>query len=575
MKKIFSLALFLFLFSFTQAKAESISNFSVDIKINKDASVFVTESIAYDFGSLQRHGIYRFIPYRYKARGGTYKLNFSQISVTDEFGNPYKFFSNYKDGNLYLKIGQEDKLVTGQHIYIIKYKVERAVNYFSDHDEFYWNVTGNGWPVPIEKAVARVYLPRPLSVGDLSAACFIGVYGSDKECQEKKVLSQSAEFFSGNLSANEGLTIVLGWPKGIVYEPTWWENLFFKVKDNLILFLPLFVLVIMFGLWWKKGRDPKGRGVIIPRYSPPDNLTPVEVGTIVDERVNRRDTVSIIIDLAVRGYLKITRVEEKNLWRKKVDYELEQVRPADKSLKFFEMIFLDGLFRHQPTVAKYIGFPDDKKILLSDLKGDFYSTINEVEKSVYAEVAKSGYFSKNPNEVRFVYFGIAIAFVVLGFFAARIWGQLYFLSFLLSGLIIGFFGLFMPRKTSKGVRAYEHILGLKEYLQVAEKDRLKFHNSPQKNPKLFEKLLPYAMVLKVEKEWAEQFKDIYKQPPSWYNDPSISVFNIVFFMNSLHSFSTSAASVLNFQKSSASAGGSGFSGGFSGGGFGGGGGGSW
>lgn len=87
--------------------------------------------------------------------------------------------------------------------------------------------------------------------------------------------------------------------------------------------------------------------------------------------------------------------------------------------------------------------------------------------------------------------------------------------------------------------------------------------------------MPYAIVLKVEKQWAEQFKDIYKQPPSWYEDPSASTFNTLVFINSLHSFSVSTISTLNSQGSSASSGGSGFSGGFSGGGFGGGGGGSW
>jgi uncharacterized membrane protein len=135
----------------------------------------------------------------------------------------------------------------------------------------------------------------------------------------------------------------------------------------------------------------------------------------------------------------------------------------------------------------------------------------------------------------------------------------------------------MPQKTLKGVATKEYILGLKKYLSVAEKDRLKFHNAPDKNPQRFEKLLPYAMVLGVEKEWAEQFKDIYKQNPNWYEDRTGSpvAFNSLIFVNSLNSFSSEANSSLYSNPSSGASGGSGFSGGGSGGGFGGGGGGSW
>jgi uncharacterized membrane protein len=148
-------------------------------------------------------------------------------------------------------------------------------------------------------------------------------------------------------------------------------------------------------------------------------------------------------------------------------------------------------------------------------------------------------------------------------------------SAIISAIIVFVFGFLMPARTHKGVLAKEYILGLKEYLMVAEKDRIKFHNAPEKNPKQFEKLLPYAMVLGVEKEWAEQFKDIYIQNPSWYNDPSGANFNSLVLLSSLNSFSSSTNSVLTSVPSSASGGGSGFGGGGGGGGFGGGGGGSW
>jgi uncharacterized membrane protein len=146
----------------------------------------------------------------------------------------------------------------------------------------------------------------------------------------------------------------------------------------------------------------------------------------------------------------------------------------------------------------------------------------------------------------------------------------------ISGIIMFIFSMFMAQKTVKGTKTLEKILGFKEFLQVTEKERLKFHNPPKMVPEVFEKFLPYAMVLGVENKWADNFKNIYNQEPSWYEGYSNHTFSAVLLANSLHNFSSSSQSVFVSQPhSSASGGGSGFSGGGSGGGFGGGGGGSW
>lgn len=330
-------------------------------------------------------------------------------------------------------------------------------------------------------------------------------------------------------------------------------------------------------LWRKKGRDPHRPEVIIPRYSPPDNLTPAEVGLIIDERVDKNDLSSIIIHLAIKGYLKIKRQEKNQLFGKQVDYKLSLLKPADKNLKSFEKKFLEGLFKDRNDVADYIGSPaGNQSVFLTDLKNEFYKVAIEVKKDIYEQTFAAGYFFGNPQKIRnkYIFFGLAIIF--LGFALGIIFNNLFALSFILSGLIIIVFGFFMPARTRAGVEVRQHILGLKNYLEVAEKDRLQFHNSPRKSPQIFEALLPYAIVLRVEREWAGQFEGIYQEQPDWYNDSSATGFNSIFLVNSLHSFSVSANSNLNSRPSSASAGGSGFSGGgFSGGGFGGGGGGSW
>lgn len=133
----------------------------------------------------------------------------------------------------------------------------------------------------------------------------------------------------------------------------------------------------------------------------------------------------------------------------------------------------------------------------------------------------------------------------------------------------------MPAVTKKGAELKENILGFKDFLSVTETDRLKFHNAPEKTPESFEKFLPYAMVLGVEKEWSKQFEGIYNQQPNWYEDSSGRMFNAMILSSIVSDFSSSATAAMSSQPSSAAGGGSGFSGGGGGGGFGGGGGGSW
>ena len=550
---------------FQSANAEVIDSFDAEVKINSDASFAVSEKIQYDFGTAQKHGIFRDIPIKYQARGGNYNLRVSEISVTDEMSDNYNFTTSYPGNDLEIKIGDADKLVSGKKIYVINYVIKRAINYFDTQDEFYWNATGNGWLVAIKKATLKVSLPQDVKSELLKSDCFQGSFGSAEKCQNNLV--DSAGFYSSGreLAPGEGLTVVFGFPKGIVHEPSFGEKFLETLKDNGILFLPLLVLFFMLWLWRKKGRDPQGRGTIIAEYDAPDNLTPLEVGTVADEKADKKDISAEIIYLAVKGYLKIKKTESKILFITSTDYVLEKLKNAETLENDFDKKLMSALFS------------DGENVKISDLKNVFYESVKEINEKIYANVCAKGYFPKSPEKIRKIYLEIGIGLLLFGFFLGGLWGVWGVVSFIFSGSIVIIFSFLMPQKTLKGVTAKEYILGLKEYLSVAEKDRLKFHNAPEKNPERFEKLLPYAMVLGVEKEWAEQFKDIYKQNPSWYEDGtgSPTALNSLIFVNSLNSFSSEANASLYSNPSSASSGGSGFSGGGSGGGFGGGGGGSW
>lgn len=584
MKKVFLQLLVTFfvlglLISPTTALAqagEQIRQFEAIIGLSENSSFQVREQIVYDFGNMQRHGIYRTIPVRYYTETGRRSIRIKDISVRDEHSAPYKFETNRSGDYLEIKIGDADVLITGRHEYVITYRVYGAINYFSDYDELYWNVTGNEWPVGIDNVSAEVMMPNVL-VKPARSICFVGVYGSEEQCKTQ----DGASFSADSLSAGEGMTVAISLPKGALDEPSGWERIFWFLSDNPIVAAPVIVGLFLLALWYVFGRDPKGRKVTVAQYDPPEGMSAAQAGTVYDERAENKDVAAGIIQLAVRGYLKIRRLEREGVFSKKIDWQLVPLKPADKSLPYYEQVLMDRLFSYAaPELAGNKDSPVKQvSVTLSSLKNKFYKDMEEVKRQLYNNAVVEGYFPRSPHRTRVIFTTIA---AILGF--GSIWlsapivsfsGATGILSIIATAIIVLVAGYAMPVRTLKGVHATEDIAGLREYMKVAEKDRIEFHNAPAKNPERFERLLPYAMALGVEKEWAKQFADLYSQPPSWYEGGNISGFNSVILVSMMSDFRSSASSTMTSKPSSAAHGGSGFSGGFSGGGFGGGGGGSW
>lgn len=589
MSKLLKIFVFSFVFFFAnQASAERITDFKQTIDLQKDASMIVTEEISYDFGSLDRHGIYRDITYKYKARGGNYNLRLDVISVKDKQANDYKYSVSNQGDDKRIKIGDADKTVSGQKTYIIKYKLDRAINFFDDRDELYWNVTGNKWPVEIDQSKATIVFPEVLDESSLEAVCYTGAFASDDNCVSQRYVYagqgkvKQVVFIDDVLRAGEGLTIAVSIPKGFVAEPTLVTKVIDIAKDNWIIVLPFVVFFYMFRLWQEKGRDVPGRGVVVAQFDAPDKLSPMGVGTIVDTRADNRDFSANLISLAVKGYLKIVKVQSGKIF-KKDDYALvsldssEELRESEKTIK-------EKLFQ-----SKYLNTDSDKLtelesdltegsqvVFLSDLKQKFYTDLSKIKQDIKKELTAAGYFDKQADKrsIKFILIGVLV--FMLGFLFIAMNKAIFAISVIASGVIIFVFAILMPRRTEKGSLAKEHVDGLKKYLEVAEKDRLDFHNAPEKNPKTFEKLLPYAIALGVEKKWAKQFEGIYDEvQPSWYSSYDGRAFSAIALADSVSSFATTANAASSSAPSSASSGGSGFSGGGVGGGFGGGGGGSW
>jgi len=552
----------------TWAADFEIESFASKIQIEKSGQVDIAETIKVNFLT-GKHGIYRDIPVKYKDKlGQNLNIQFKLKSVTDEAGSPYEVKQSRNGNNQRLQIGSANTLVNGEKTYVINYSVERVINFFKDHDELYWNVTGNEWPTVIKNATAEITLPSDIDQSKMQLTSYTGVLGSrDNNADDKIVNGKTFQVKTkGELPSGQGLTVVVGWPKGIVSQPTFLQNFWRVVKDNFFYFIPLIVLIFMLVKYLRSGRDPQGRVTIAPEFEPPKGLTPVEMGTIVDERLDQSDISAMLVDLAVRGFIKIEEVKKEGLFGGK-DYVFRKMKDfeSEKELKEFEKELLTGIFQSGDFVK------------VSDLKTKLNQTKENIEKMVYEDLVKDDYFPSSPKSVRNKYLGWGTGLLIAGFIIASGAGNFaLFFAIGISGLVILIFGPFMPRKTKEGVLMKEKILGFKMFLEKAEKERIKYFEkdlSDDEKRTMFEKYLPYAMVLGVASFWAKAFEGLYKEPPDWYVGYNYATFSMIAFTSNL---SSATASSLSSTMTTASSGGSGFGGGGgAGGGFGGGGGGSW
>jgi uncharacterized membrane protein len=561
---------------------EKIERYWTTVTVQTDASIRVEETIIYNFGSNQKHGIFRNVPVVYATKSGTNeRLELENITVTDENRKPYAFTTSTMGNDRQIKIGDPSILVTGEHTYDIRYTVPNAIGFFDTYDEIYWNAMGNEWPVPIDIASVLVEFPFAVpNTGTFGIACYVGPQGSNTPCDRKELAVdtkgyRAIDFSHEQLAPGEGLTVAVGFPKGLVVAPPrpWWESFLPYVYDALLL-LPILALVFQLRRWRKSGRDPKGTGIITAQYEAPDDLSPMQIKFIKSESFG--DSLSAeIIYLATLGYLKITRIEKKVLFITNDDFELTKLKEADDLLTAYQNILFTNLF-------------SKNTVTLSDLKNVFYKTARKVEGECETSVAAAGYFP--PRRRKITVNGVlsstyttseskifALFIIIFGTIAAIVLAA-YSLSLLTgfaifsASLIFGIFEIFMPTRTMKGVFAREKIEGFKLYLSVAEKARINFHDAPQRNPETFQKFLPYALALGVVDAWAKVFDGIALAPPTWYNDPTMTNFNSAIFASRLSNFASISASSLASAPGSASGSGGG---GFSGGGGGGGGGGSW
>ena len=556
--------------AFAQNYEESISSFHSYIELFEDGDMRVQETIVYDFADNEKRGIYREIPLN-KVSGSTKNIEIEYTNVFDENGNrrPYveEGYSNWAD----IRIGDPDVYITGEHTYIIQYKVKNAVGSFPKFSEVYWNITGNDWIVPINSVAARMVLPFQVIESELQTASYCGERRSKESClsvagieySEGKTIIDFEQDSPAVLDSGEGATIATGFPKGLVDgESSYWLVLLTRLWQFI---LPIPIILLWFRkrfAYIRRRRKFYKNNATVVQYDAGD-MAPIEVALFTGTKKPVDAYSAQIINLAVMGYIKLVKDE-------KGDYSFVDTKKDRSSLEI-----------HDKKIMEAIADKSE-----SDLVYSFYTTIGEVGGIIHKKIKKDVVGSRKlTTGAPVVAVGLFLA-VNPGLFIWLLAGWKFGFVFSVSAALIGiiesrFNGL---KLTESGLRKEQHLNGLRQYIEMAEIDRIKFHNAPEKTPEVFERLLPYAMVLGLEKEWAKQFEGIDMPPPQWYTSND-GAFSTAAFASSMSSFSShmatssvysSPAPTRSSSSSSSSSFSSGSSGsGSSGGGGGGGGGGSW
>ena len=562
------------------ARAEIIRSFDSVVRANRNASLDVTETVVYDFEGQNKHGIYRDIPVVYDRNGGVYSLRWQVNGVTDQNGAARTYQTEKSGRDLRIRVGDANVLVSGVQTYVFKLKFWRAVQWFDGAPEVYWNAVGDRWPVAIDAATAHFYPPPGTDISRIKTTSFRGALGAKNPAQTE-VEADSVTFGARDLAPREAFTFVAGLPDGSVTKPPALQGLLWFIADWWPAFsLPILSFVGMFLLWRATGRDIEGGLPAQVEWSPPRDLTPADVGTLLNERCDMTDILSTLIDLAARGYLVIEDLSTKGAVLgigAVTDYAFTRTNqqiPLDAPLRAHETTFLQGLFGSTKAGAG--------RVTLSSLKNHFYVYLPQIRAAIYRDLTTKNLFKANPESTRndYIGYGVAVAGLgVLAFFGAGFLGSIaYGIGLIGAGIIVALFSGAMPARTALGSRRLRECVGFQRFVKLAEKDRIE--KLAKDDPTIFGRLLPYAMVLGVGEVWATKFAGLMTQAPDWYYSGTNDMFVPALFVsnlgNGMNQMGTTFSSQPQPQQSDGAGGGSsGFGGGFSGGGFGGGGGGSW
>jgi len=625
-------------FSAPVAAEERIRDFASDIIIAKDGTLDVTETIRVQVDNVSiKHGIFREIPTRYNApHGRRVKVGFSLVETRLD-GQPEPIASETMSNGVRIRIGDADRIVPiGEHIYTIRYRATRMLGRFDGYDELYWNVTGNGWRFPIDRASVTITLPSAAKFGQ--RAVYTGFQG--ETAANGSVTGESAGTISfatnGPLEAGQGLTVAVAFPKGVVDAPSSATRAGWFLADwapPLVALLGLGGLIgFLYVAWQRAGRDPRA-GTVVPIFAPPDDLSPSAMRYVMEQKLDNRGFAAALIDAAVKGHVRL--VEDDGGFFGATKRHIERpATAAAQPLEAAEQAAIDGLVGPGETIemdnANHATFSSSNKGLSESYAKRFegvafHRNVGWAFAAVGAwllgmlltaivtlwveGVAGSTYFLLSPIVLLAVIFiwtrlptmtkltgcGVHGLLMVIGGLAVA--GSLPAVPMALAAgrwipIAIAAVGLpfalsafaWIDAPTKDGRAMLDRIAGFKQYLSITERDRLDRMQAPEDNPQLFERYLPYAIALEVENRWADRFTSMLAAASAaasasggtsgfaWYSGSSNPWTDTGGFVSSIGASLSSAVSSASTAPGSSSGSGGG---GSSGGGGGGGGGGGW
>lgn len=624
--------LFCLFTAFLSNAQERIYSFDAHLKVKEDASLIVTEKIKIRAeGKVFKRGIFRSLPLYRNINKRKIRVKYTIVSISRD-GQKEPYFTKEEGDSFYIYIGNKNKyLPKGKYTYSITYSSERQIGYFGDYDELYWNVNGFQWDFPIQRVSAKVSLPNAAEI--LQKACYTGKVGSSEQrCSVKQKTANTIYFEAKNLATHENLTIAVGFPKGIVSVVTN-NSLGISLPSLAILLLSLFGGYGFFT--WRTFGKGQRKPTPYPQFAPPNNMSPAYMNYILKEKVDTENSFTAsVINLAIKGYIYIEEISKKNLglFPKKI-ISLNLIKKADKNLPKEERMALNKLFTNGKTEYILDGSPDGiLRYVLSDYKKSLKTQLKPLIKQggnrlmvivpilLFLGFLVGAYFVDNTFTIMLVVaviVGLLVSVFFLGLVVFRIFRRLRpqtemkihkifgllcctFIYFFLMNrggaldisailfyviCVVFVWGIFhyahiIRKRPVELLKMQSDIEGFRMYLGAAEEKQLQMFNPPKMTPEIFEKLLPYAIVLGVGKIWGKRFEKMVEfggMPNSdntddyWYRgNQTVTASALATHLSSSLSSSVSRGSANTSSDDSGSDGG-----GYSGGGGGGGGGGGW
>ncbi|RKT76972.1 putative membrane protein DUF2207 [Terracoccus luteus] len=612
--------------SASAAGGDRMSDFAVTYDLQADGSMRVTERITWVFpAGEERHGILRNIVVRmgYGDQEGKYRYyDMTDVSVSSPTGAPDAFRVSEFGASDQIRIGSSDEYTRGTQRYEVRYTLHHVLNPIAAGQdggtaektvELNYNVFGANETTPRDRVSVTVNAPA----ASTRTRCFEGVKTSDTPCSGTP--GNPTRFGAEDLSSGDAMTVIASYP-ATAFDADLAPDVRDGDADSSLgsgaapaanaaawaggIGAPVLAAAVMGALVWTRGRDERyagltpglsptstdaaapvmrgGRPVVAVQFQPPAGVAPGLVGTVIDETANPIDVSATVIDLAVRGFLRIEETGGEGLF-KRTDWTLTRLPfPEGERAHAYERTLLDGIFRTGDVVT------------LSSLKNTFSSTLKRVQREMYDEVVTRGWFRRSPQTQRgawqtlgiviaaagallLFYGGSAISVLLgAGFSGGAVLGG----GLILSGIIVWVLGGRMAAKTPEGSAVNAQSLGFKEYLLTAEAKQIAFDEASM----VFSRYLPYAVVFGVADRWAGVFADVARAAdaagqslvmPTWYVWSGTTFPDFGSIANGVESFSTTSTGT--FTSTPGSSGSSGFSsgGGFSGGGGGGSSSGSW